>query len=329
MPTRDTLALDPRLVALAERQGGVFTAEQAHEVGVGPDEIQLLRRRKVLVSVRRGVYALKIVYDGLDPVDRHLMGLAGLRLVLREPAVVSHVSAAVEHRLPMLEPDLRELHVTRSDTAGSRREAGVHHHSAALPASHVTERAGNALTTLARTGIDVARESDRLECVVAVLDSVLRAGVDAEELCEVMAYCRSWSGARLASRGLAMADGRAANPGESWSRMVLVGQGVGPSDLQRALFDADGLIGYADFFWEKERVVGEFDGRLKYRVPEGASAEQAGVVVWQEKLREDRIRGIGYLVVRWGWSDLHNPARLGARVHAAFAAQAQRGRPAR
>ncbi|HEX6874188.1 MAG TPA: type IV toxin-antitoxin system AbiEi family antitoxin domain-containing protein [Nocardioidaceae bacterium] len=329
MPRDSITDLDPRLAALAERQGGVFSSRQAHDLGVGPDEIQLLRRRRVLVSVRRGVYAYKAVYDGLDPLARHRTGLAALGLVLVEPAVISHESAAVEHGLALLLPDLSEMHVTRSDTAGSRREAGVHHHSAGLPGSHVVEVAGRLMTSLARTGIDVARTSGRLECGVAVLDSVLRAGIDPVELREVMDYCRSWDGARLASRALSMADGRAANPGESWSRVVLVGQGLPPSDLQRPLFDEDGLIGYVDFVLDELQLVGEFDGRWKYDVPEGADPRQAGLVVWQEKRREDRIRGIGYGVVRWGWEDLYYPARLGARVRAAAARQAQRRWPAR
>ena len=44
-----------------------------------------------------------------------------------------------------------------------------------------------------------------------------------------------------------------------------------PEDLQTPMFDADGLIGYADFRWKG--VVGEFDGKKKYKVPEGADAD--------------------------------------------------------
>jgi hypothetical protein len=39
-----------------------------------------------------------------------------------------------------------------------------------------------------------------------------------------------------------------------------------------------------------EGVVGEFDGKMKYRVPAGASAEEAAEGVWREKKREDRLR---------------------------------------
>jgi hypothetical protein len=59
-------------------------------------------------------------------------------------------------------------------------------------------------------------------------------------------------------------------------------------------------------------VVGEFDGKLKYAVPAGAAAQEAGEVVWREKQREDRLRRVGNRMARWVWADAMAPARLGA-----------------
>jgi len=55
--------------------------------------------------------------------------------------------------------------------------------------------------------------------------------------------------------------------------------------------------------------VGEFDGRTKYRIPAGASAEEVGRVLWAEKKREDRLRR-RTRVARWVWADLLRPDRL-------------------
>jgi hypothetical protein len=175
------------------------------------------------------------------------------------------------------------------------------------------------LTTLAHTAVDVARAGGRLEAVVALCDSALRARLTRQELVEMPIRCRNRQGARMASRAVAMADGRAANPGESWSRVVLETHGHRPSNLQVPYHDADGLIGYADVAWEQDHTVGEFDGRLKYAVPVGAGPEEAGRVVWREKRREDRFRAIGLAVVRWGYADLPRPRRLIERVAAARA----------
>jgi hypothetical protein len=166
------------------------------------------------------------------------MRVAALGLALTAPATLSHASAAIELGLEILDPDLSRLHVTRPLAASSRREAGVVHHAADLPEHHVVRREGLLdLTSPARTAIDVGRETDRLERAVAALDSALRLGVSRDELLDVFTRCRTWPGARMVSGALAMADGRAANPGESWSRVILIRLGLTPLDLQVRLAD--------------------------------------------------------------------------------------------
>ena len=81
--------------------------------------------------------------------------------------------------------------------------------------------------------------------------------------------------------------------------------------------DRSGFIGRSDFWWPQQRVVGEFDGKAKYVDPAcrgGISAEEA---VYREKLREDRIRALGYTDVRWAWSDVQSPDRLKRKLLAA------------
>jgi very-short-patch-repair endonuclease len=53
-------------------------------------------------------------------------------------------------------------------------------------------------------------------------------------------------------------------------------------------------------------VVGEADGALKY-------GDQQ--VIYKEKVREDRIRGKGLQVVRWGWDDMdHRVDRVAEQI---------------
>ena len=300
------------------RQRGVFTADQAYAGGYSPDEIQRLRSAKVLRSVRRGVYAPAAVYRALEPLDRHQVDTQAALLCLKEPATLSHESAAVWTGLPLLRPELGLIHMTRPELRSSRREAEIHHHPGALPADQASATDGVAITRPARTAVDIARRTDFARGLAAT-DSCLRAGTTRVELQAVMEFCSSWPGARSASRAVSAADGRAANPGESLSRAVLIEVGLAPTSLQHEVRDSSGLVGFADFGWEERLTLGEFDGRLKYAVPPGADAEEAARVVWAEKRREDRFRGVGYEVVRWGWEDLFNPTRLAARILAAFA----------
>ena len=79
------------------------------------------------------------------------------------------------------------------------------------------------------------------------------------------------------------------------------------------------FVGRCDFGWPDFGVLGEFDGRTKYgrllRKPEQTAED----VLIDEKRREDRLRAMGWMVIRWMWSDLAHPDPLLARLREAFA----------
>ena len=79
-----------------------------------------------------------------------------------------------------------------------------------------------------------------------------------------------------------------------------------------------GSTAYTDFGWSRQRTVGEFDGKVKYgRLLK--PGQDAGEVVYAEKLREDAIRDEGWQVVRWTWLDLRDFGPTATRIRARFA----------
>ena len=54
-------------------------------------------------------------------------------------------------------------------------------------------------------------------------------------------------------------------------------------------------------------MVVEFDGAVKYQTGDGS-------VLFREKQREDRLRELGFEVVRVIWSELDRPAEVIGRV---------------
>jgi hypothetical protein len=114
-------------------------------------------------------------------------------------------------------------------------------------------------------------------------------------------------------------DGRAESVGESFSRVVIQELGLPEADLQVEVHDPSGLlVGRCDFGWRRFRTLGEFDGKIKYGrlLRDG---QEAGEVVFDEKVREDELRGLGHEVVRWVDADLRAPERLRGRILRAFA----------
>ena len=197
--------------------------------------------------------------------------------------------------------------------------AGVHVRPAALPPTHIAAVGGIPVTGRARTAIDLAREGRWYDAVI-VADAALRAGVPAAELQAVAAYCANWRGGRQAVRAADFADPRSESPAESIARAVFADHGLPPPDLQVELGDASGRIARVDFLFRAQRTIVEVDGKVKYVAPH----RSPGDVMWEEKLREDRLREAGWEVVRVTWKQLMtNPAEVAARVRAAFARAAR------
>ncbi len=262
-------------------------------------------------QVRNGVWVSEHEWRGLTPEHEHaaLVHATGLCLD-RENPVFAVTSAAAVWGLPRIEkwPDaVRVLVATEERGRGS-----------SLVRPHVgreadTVRMGDIrVTSAARTIVDLAR-TGTLHTAVAAADHALR-----HELCsfdELMAEVdavpprvRGRNTARLVG---ALADPLSMSAGESLSRVQMFLLNLPKPELQKEIRDAAGLVGFVDFGWEG--VVGEFDGKVKYRVAEGASAADAGEVVWREKQREDRLRRQGR-VARWTWAIALDRARLGARL---------------
>ena len=262
---------------------------------------------------RRGVYAWG---DTRDDVEQHLVQARAV-LLAQPRAVLSHDSAAVLHQIPVRRGALDWVHVTRPDRGGGRRRSQVVTHCGQLDPSESMFVDALAVTTVPRTLVDLGR-TEQEGWAVAAMDDALRRGLcSAEHLQRSLASAAGRPGVRGAQRAAALADPRSESVGESLSRHMLVRAGLAPTQLQQE-FPHEAGVDRVDFWWE-EGVVGEFDGRLKYRASArpGVSPED---VLWQEKMREDRLRRRGLVVVRWTWDELlHHPEVVVARVRRALA----------
>jgi hypothetical protein len=174
------------------------------------------------------------------------------------------------------------------------------------------------VTSPARTAADIAR-SEQLMGSVVVLDAVLNAHaapslrLRKSDVADILGRYGDRGRAR-AEFALEFADGRAANAGESASRVTIYQLGYEVSELQvRHLHDSGWYD--VDFKWParpwmKRPVIGEFDGYGKYVKEEYAGSSDPGRVVVLEKRREDVLRRQGNDVARWGWPEVRHPQRL-------------------
>jgi hypothetical protein len=257
--------------------------------------------------VRRGVWLPPGVWATLSS-DRRYEALVFATLVTcREPqeVVLAEHAAAVLWGLPSIEPWPDRIQVLVPDGVSG-------------PSRHIRSRAGAPVvpvrmrgvqvTPAARTVIDLARWAT-LDTAVAAADHALRLGLCtrgqlAKEAAALPAGVRGRAAARLV---VDLADGLSGSAGESLSRLQMFRANLPRPALQTQYTDARGSIGFVDF--DFQGLIGDFDGKLKYRVPEGVSPARAGEIVWAEKQREDRLRR-HKPVARWVWSTARDTAAL-------------------
>jgi hypothetical protein len=314
-------------------------AADLRATGYGEDDIRRLLRSGVLTPVRRGAYVER------PPDDRdacHALLLQAAVAELGPGAVASHASAAVVHGLPTWGLPLERAHVTFDRRTGGRLDDRLHVHTAPLHPDDVVMVDGLAVTSRARTVVDIARRA-QFEPAVAVADaallaalrpsglprgalpaatscaaggaaadpSALRAALDA-----VVRRAKGWPGVPAARQVMAFADGRAESVGESRSRIAIARAGLPRPVLQLPVALVGGTA-YADFGWPEQRTLGEFDGKVKYgRLLK--PGQDPGDVVYDEKLREDEIRALDWEVVRWRWADLRDFASTASRIRSRF-----------
>ena len=293
----------------------VRTTADLRAEGLGSEELARKVRAAELVHLRRGAYADPGSLQDAEARHRALV-LATVPL-LAPGAVVSHVSAAILHGLPLLDAPRARVQITRADARGGKNRGGVHLHAAPLEETEVVPVEGVATTTLARTVLDLARSLSR-EAAVVSGDAALRRGLDRDELDALLAGAGRRPRIARARAVAGLLDGRSESPGESLSRLLLAGAGLAP-ELQHEVRDAGGaFVARCDFAWPEHRTVGEFDGKIKYGrlLAPGTTSEE---IVYREKLREDKLRDLGWQVVRWVWRDLERPERVVERLVRAFA----------
>jgi len=294
---------------------GLVRTQHARDAGVDERALRAARERGALVRVRHDAYIDTGQWTAMDAAERHRERVRAAAGALRDP-VFSHFSAAAVWGLPLIGTWPSDVHVLGTRRGGGRSWPGVVQHTTDLPLSAVLYD-GVVVTDVAATVIGVARVASFATALAMADHAVRSALVATDELAECAAGLGTRRGSRAARRVAERADGRAASPGESLSRARMIELAAPSPELQHVVRDGAGFVGQTDFHWPRLRLVGEFDGRLKYRVAGVDDPRAVEERVWQEKVREDRIRATGLGVTRWTWSTALDPRQFAVHLRSA------------
>ncbi|MEV5648776.1 hypothetical protein AB0L57_11050 [Nocardia sp. NPDC052254] len=298
-------------VTYSARATGVHRRRDVVSGGMSDDEIRRRCAGGAWRRVRRGTYAESDAFAELDPVARHRLAVTALLPEMAADAVVSHQSAAVLLGAPMAPTLLDRVHVTRNRRNGGRIKADLQVHCA--PVDLVAERAGLAVTSPARTVVDLAR-TVAFEPAVVVGDALSREfGVTAADLARELEAARGRHGAHAARRIAGFLDPGSTGVSQSRARVLLWRLGFPPAGAGGIVCADDGtVLGAVDIHLGRIGVVITIAGTAQ---DERRAAPSDGL-----------LRRYGFHLVRTTLRDLAAGAAT-ARLQAALARA--RAEPAR
>ena len=250
-------------------------------------------RAGALLRVRPGAYVVAAEWGAADVETRHRAAMDALVATARRPPVFARESAALLHGIPVVGASLDLPHLVDSDLLDASRRSPtgvVVHRPRHVP--DIVSIDGVLATGFAATALALAA-SRPLPAGLAAVDHVLARGVSRDDLDALISDWYPFHGVARARRAVATATGLAETPLESISLAAMI-LGRVPRPRQQVELIARGRRYRTDFFWDDLGVVGEADGRNKYRT-------RADLVA--EKDREDDIRSLGLGFVRWDWEE--------------------------
>lgn len=312
----DRDVLRERALASAARHAGVFSPADLDAWGIDPDVVRLMVRHGIWHRLRHGVYtdAAHWAKTVDDPDARHLLECAGALRATKEPAFLFGASAATALGLPWPQQVARKITLVRDRGADPRVLQRRSKNPGALPDVALKTHDLSAYETVVVRGLpcvplELAAVSAAAlvtyEWALAIMDAAAWQQPDMPQRLHLVH--RDWPtlrGIGTVRSVLPLVRSGAQTPLESISRYRFEQHGLPEPQLQARFDDHQGLIGFVDMWWPTLGVIGEADGLIKY-------TDRNMLVA--EKLREDRLRRLGYVVVRWTWWEIMNTPHVVVR----------------
>ena len=152
--------------------------------------------------------------------------------------------------------------------------------------------------------MDVASEFGYPSGLV-IADAALHKRITRDQLTKALTRYPYDAHVRLRAAVVSDADGRAETPIESLGRILLRDIGIEDVEPQHEVVLGDGTKAFVDLYSARLHHCFECDGRLKYRTQVNLRGDEvdANQILWDEKMREDALRGAGFGVSRIVWKD--------------------------
>jgi very-short-patch-repair endonuclease len=301
--------MNPLLAPLSRLDHQVFTTQEALHRGLTPFDLVRLVRAGDIEHLARGIYAFPPAH-GEQAEERHLRLAAGVCRVYPD-ALLTHHSAALALGLRVWGVNLSKVFIARSV-----RVERIAQHWVIRPRAPWLDTVKGSVgpcASVAATVVQHCLESGSVSGIVTADFALHEGRLTVAELEALAGRVAGWPRSHHVSTMLAHLDGRSESPGESRLRVDLSMAGIVVTPQVTIRDEAGKFVARVDLLVDGTNVVIEFDGLVKYR-------DRGTEALIAEKRREDELRRLGYLVLRFIWADLADPVRMVRRVREAIAA---------
>lgn len=287
---------DLRLVL--QRQGGVFTLDQAASVGISSRTVFNRCEWGWYVRVAHGVYR-----DAAVPESSRSRRFAALLSVGRGGVLARETAGAV-HGLSSV-PRSDNVHVVVSCTCPHLRAGVTVHRSLTLQRRHLTIVAGQPVTTMARTLCDLAVVSGPVRLRRLVAEAVRRAHTSAADMRSVMGDMGRFRG-KVALRKildeLSPLEAVTRSALESEFLALATAAGIPPTAMNHPVIDGSGRRRFVDAVYLPPGLPIELDSRMAH----------GSLLDWHDDLRRENDIAIrGWLPFqRYNWFDVTQRGHL-------------------
>jgi len=260
--------------------GGAVTAAQLRAAGFSRSAIGRRTASGLLRRVHRGVYLV-------GPVDPPRARLKAALLACGPGATLSHRAAAALWRLGALPDGAVDVTV-----ATARGPPGIRTHRMRLPPGEVTHREGLALTTPARTLLDLAAVLGPTDLARALEEAEVLGLAGRPALLGLLARHRGRRGAAALRELLRHGEEPAMTRSEAEARLVGL---VRAARLPAPAANARVARHEVDLLWREQRLVVEVDG---YRFHSTRAAFE------RDRRRDAELLAAGFRVIRVTWRQI-------------------------
>lgn len=294
---------------------GVFLRREALAFGYKDRDLVAALAAGVLAKVRHGAYVSALTWSTASAEDRFRLRGQAVCLSHGYSVALSHTSGAAALGLRLWNVDFSRVHVTRLDGGPSRCHGDVVYHADSWTPDDIYLVDEMLTMSPIRSGLGTAALHP-VEQGLVVLDSVIDLDLGSmEALHSSYALMQGWPFTGRLQVTVRLVEPDAQSVGESRSRFLCFAQHIPKPVLQYAVYDESGhLIGITDMAWPEHKLLGEFDGKLKFgRLLK--PGDDVTEVVFREKVREDKLReATGFGMVRLIWDNLFHQRVTGDRI---------------